>query len=281
MGRFVQFLYKPAFYSLGLALLGSSVITLPSSTAPKDVIEFGIRMPLDQRFAYLESFAHLESMQKGGNTLFAQRIETRLPKYKGLMYSAAQEHDLDWSLLAAMSYQESFWNPDATSPTGVRGLMMLTQETAKELAVEDRLDPRESIYGGARYFAQLRERLPASVTEPDRTWMALAAYNMGMSHLEDARVLTEHFGKNPNLWTDVKQHIPLLQKKRYYQYLRNGYARGNEAVAYVERIRQYHTILTWHHHIEQYGLAIMRDHERYAGAAVLVPRKASLPTTSL
>lgn len=273
----------PGFSSLLLVALLSPAVLLPASTAPRPVMEFGQRLPLlDQRFAYLESFAHLEAMQNGGNHLFAQRIETRLPRYKGLMQSAAQNHGLDWPLVAAMSYQESFWNPDATSPTGVRGLMMLTQETARELAVQDRLDPRESIHGGARYFAQLRERLPASVREPDRTWMALAAYNMGMSHLEDARVLTEHLGKNPNQWADLKQQLPLLQQSRYYHYLPNGYARGKEAVAYVERIRQYRTILTWRHHMEHHGLAAIQDQKHYAGATAWVSsRKAIPPATSL
>jgi membrane-bound lytic murein transglycosylase F len=270
------------FSSLALIALLSPLPLMPSSTAPRESYTHSSRITfLDERFAYLESFAHLEAMRYGGNKLFAQRIETRLPRYQGLMQSAAVEHDLDWHLIAAMSYQESFWNPEATSPTGVRGLMMLTLQTAKELSVTDRLDPRESIHGGTRYFAQLRNRLPASIAEPDRTWMALAAYNMGMSHLEDARVLTQHKGKNPNVWTDVKQTIPLLEDKRYYPYLRKGYARGNEAVAYVERIRQYHTILTWHHNIEQYDLAVVRDDERFAGALALMPRGAMLPPTSL
>jgi len=270
------------FSPLVLAALLSPLAIIPASTAPRESHSLGLRMTfLDQRFAYLESFAHLEAMRHGGNKLFAQRIETRLPRYRGLMQSAARSNGLDWPLIAAMSYQESFWNPDATSPTGVRGLMMLTLETAKELSVTDRLDPRESIHGGARYFAQLRDRLPDSIAEPDRTWMALAAYNMGMSHLEDARVLTEHLGKNPNAWTDVKQHIPKLQDERYYKHLRNGYARGKEAVAYVEKIRQYHTILTWHDNIEQHGLAVVRDEERFAGALALIPREAALPPTSL
>lgn len=270
------------FSPLVLAVLLSPLALIPASTAPRESHTLGSRMTfLDQRFAYLESFAHLEAMQYGSNKLFAQRIETRLPRYRGLMQSAAREYGLDWPLLAAMSYQESFWNPDATSPTGVRGLMMLTLQTAKELSVTDRLDPRESIHGGARYFAQLRDRLPASVAEPDRTWMALAAYNMGMSHLEDARVLTEHKGKNPNAWTEVKQHIPLLQDQRYYKYLPNGYARGKEAVAYVERIRQYHTLLSLHDNIEQYGIAVAPNTERFAGARGLLPRSAVLPPTSL
>lgn len=230
---------------------------------------------LEQRFAYLESFSHLEAMQRGGNSLFAQRIETRLPRYQGLMQRAAQQNHLDWTLLAAMSYQESHWDADATSPTGVRGLMMLTKETARELAVTDRLNPRQSVLGGARYFASLRDRLPTTVAEPDRTWMALAAYNMGMSHLEDARILTQHLGKNPDRWTDVKQHIPLLQDPAYYPYLPNGYARGKEAIAYVERIRQYHTILSWHHTIEAEGLAAVRDQDRFADVLALHPRESA------
>lgn len=270
------------FSLLVLLALLCSLTLIPASTAPRESHALGLRMTfLDQRFAYLESFAHLEAMRHGGNKLFAQRIETRLPRYQGLMQSAARNHGLDWPLIAAMSYQESFWDPDATSPTGVRGLMMLTLQTAKELSVTDRLDPRESIHGGARYFAQLRDRLPASIAEPDRTWMALAAYNMGMSHLEDARVLTQHLGKNPNVWTDVKQHIPKLQDQRYYKHLPNGYARGKEAVAYVERIRQYRTILTWHDNIDQYGLAVVRDGERFAGTLALIPRETVLPATSL
>jgi membrane-bound lytic murein transglycosylase F len=267
---------------LALVALLSPLSLIPASTAPRESHSLGSRLTfLDERFAYLESFAHLDAMQNGGNKLFAQRIETRLPRYRGLMQSAARAQGLDWPLLAAMSYQESFWNPDATSPTGVRGLMMLTLETARELSIADRLDPRESIHGGARYFAQLKSRLPSTVAEPDRTWMALAAYNMGMSHLEDARILTQHLGKNPNLWTDVKRQIPLLQDERYYRYLPNGYARGKEAIAYVERIRQYHTILTWHDNIEQYGLAVAQDHERYAGATVLIPRASLSTPTSL
>lgn len=270
------------FSPLLLVALLSPLCLIPTSTAPREAHSQGLRLTfLDQRFAYLESFAHLDAMQNGGNKLFAQRIETRLPRYRGLMQSAANDNGLDWPLLAAMSYQESFWDADATSPTGVRGLMMLTLETAKELSVADRLDPRESLHGGARYFSQLRDRLPASIAEPDRTWMALAAYNMGMSHLEDARILTEHLGKNPDIWTEVKQQIPRLQEERYYKHLRHGYARGKEAVAYVERIRQYLTILTWHDNIEQYGLAVAQDHERYAGATVLVPRETAIAPTSL
>jgi membrane-bound lytic murein transglycosylase F len=255
-----------------LLLIGCGI--LPSSSArPLRSAQLERYLPLsEQRFAYLESFAHLEAMQKGGRQLFAKRIETRLPRFKGLLQRAASRYGLDWPLLAAISYQESAWDAQATSPTGVRGLMMLTRTTAQELEVKDRLDPRQSIDGGARYLIQLQQRLPHSVKEPDRTWMALAAYNMGMGHLNDARILARHYGEDPDKWIAVKEFIPLLQHPDYYRFLPNGHARGTEAVTYVERVRQYHTILTWEDHIEQHGLAVVRDHDNFTGVLALVPK---------
>jgi len=154
---------------------------------------------------------------------------------------------LDWLFLAAISYQESLWNKDAKSFTGVRGLMMLTNQTAKGLGIKDRTDPEQSIDGGARYFLSRHKRLPEGITEPDRTWMALAAYNIGLGHLEDARVITQRQGGNPNLWDDVKARLPLLAKAKYYRKTRHGYARGWEPVSYVKRIRSYHKILIWYY----------------------------------
>ncbi len=200
-------------------------------------------------------FGHLEPLHSQATKLFARRIDTRLSKYKEIMQSAAEEHELDWHLLAAMSYQESFWNPNAKSPTGVRGLMMLTRNTAKEVGVDNRIDPQQSIEGGALYFASLRDRIPADIQEPDRSWMALAAYNVGMGHLEDARILTERFGGNPDLWHDVKENLPLLQRKKHYKTLKHGYARGQEAATYVQRIRHYYTVLSWHTRMQQRKLA--------------------------
>lgn len=231
------------FRSLSCVALVSATILLGTSSSRPPLPETLVFSTAETLDVNIDA---LESMRRGGKELFTQRLETRLPKYTGLIHRAAAEHDIDWQLLAAMSYQESFWDPDATSPTGVRGLMMLTQVTASELKVNNRLDPRQSILGGAEYFARLRARLPASIQEPDRTSMALAAYNMGMSHLEDARILTEHYGKNPDRWDDVVQFIPLLEQKEYYAALRNGYARGREAVRYVQRIREYQIVIAWH-----------------------------------
>jgi membrane-bound lytic murein transglycosylase F len=157
----------------------------------------------------------------------------------------AEAHDIDWRLLAAIGYQESHWDPEASSPTGVRGLMMLTRNTAKLLGLGDRTDPEQSIEGGARYFLRMWRRMPDRIQEPDRTWMALAAYNMGWGHLEDARVLTQRQGGNPDLWRDVSQRLPLLTQERYYSQTKYGYARGTEAQRYVRNIRNYYDILVW------------------------------------
>jgi len=212
-------------------------------------------------------FGHLEPLHSQGTKMFSQRISSRLPKYKSLLKTAARDNKLDWHFLAAMSYQESFWNPNAKSPTGVRGLMMLTRNTARELGVDNRLDPEQSINGGAVYFAKLRKRLPENIVEPDRSWMALAAYNMGMGHLEDARVLTERMGGNPDLWHDVKDSLPLLRRKKYYSTLKHGYARGDEAATYVQRIRHYYTVLSWHTRIQERKLALSQNNTGFQPAS--------------
>ena len=176
---------------------------------------------------------------------FAKNITHKLPKYINTIKNIAQQNNLDWELLAAISYQESGWNPLAKSRTGVRGMMMLTLPTAKEVNVTNRLDPEQSLNGGAVYFNKLKNRLPSSVHDPDRTWLALAAYNVGMGHLEDARVITEGKGGDPNSWYDVKQSLPLLTQPKWYSKTRYGYARGYEPVHFVQNIRHYQNVLSW------------------------------------
>ncbi len=192
-----------------------------------------------------EHFGHASDVSQASSVTFARNMHRKLPKYRPLIEEVAAEFQLDWEFLAAVSYQESHWNPLARSPTGVRGMMMLTMNTARELGVENRLDARQSLRGGARYFKNMKRRLPEDITEPDRTWFALAAYNIGLGHLEDARVLTERRGADPHLWMDVKATLPLLQKSKWYKQTRYGFARGNEAVSYVQNIRLYYNMLAW------------------------------------
>jgi membrane-bound lytic murein transglycosylase F len=180
-----------------------------------------------------------------GMFTFLKQVRQRLPEFLPVFQEVAAAYELDWRLLAAIGYQESHWDPVAASRTGVRGLMMLTQRTARQLGLTDRLDPEQSIDGGARYFLRMWNRIPARIPEPDRTWMALAAYNMGWGHLEDARVITQRQGGDPDRWEHVNERLPLLSQEKHYSLTRYGYARGMEAQRYVRNIRNYFDILVW------------------------------------
>lgn len=199
----------------------------------------GLLADIDNRYyGYIEVFDYVDA-----STLH-QRIEERLPRYRPIFEKAAETVDLPWDLLAAVSYQESHWNPKAKSPTGVRGIMMLTRNTARELGVKNRLDPVQSIRGGARYLKDVSDRLPDTITGDDRIWIGLAAYNVGMGHIWDARDLAERLDHDPDTWAGLREVLPLLSKKRYHKTLKHGYARGNEPVRFVKRVRNYQDILS-------------------------------------
>ncbi|MCW4152440.1 MULTISPECIES: membrane-bound lytic murein transglycosylase MltF [Halomonadaceae] len=172
-----------------------------------------------------------------------RRIDERLPDFLDLFLEAQEETGMPADLLAALAYQESHWDPQAVSPTGVRGIMMLTQNTAQSLGVDNRLNPAASIDGGARYLADRHQRLPDNLPEPDRTYLALASYNIGRGHVLDAQKLARELGKDPNSWEDMKEVLPLKADKRYYPQTRYGYARGYEPVHYVQRIRNYQDVI--------------------------------------
>jgi membrane-bound lytic murein transglycosylase F len=174
---------------------------------------------------------------------FMEHVGSRLPRYQAWFEEAAALHDLDWRLLAAMGYQESKWDPSAVSHTGVRGLMQLTEDTAAFIRAGDRLDARTSIFGGAKYLARLRSTIPERIAEPDRTWLAVAAYNVGYGHLEDARILAQQAGRDADKWEEVREFLPLLSQERWYTRTRRGYARGWEPVRYVENVQAYLNIL--------------------------------------
>ena len=190
-------------------------------------------------------YGYIRNYDYAGTPTYMRHIQRRLPTYQEQFQAAAKSNNLDWRLLAAVAYQESHWNPLAVSPTGVRGIMMLTNVTAEQLGVEERTDPVQSINGGARYLRTLFDRF-ADLPQPNRTWLALAAYNVGYGHVKDAQWLTEQSGGDPTQWTDIKQRLPLLRQRKWYRQTKYGYARGDEPVRYVENIRSYYDILRWH-----------------------------------
>lgn len=197
------------------------------------------------RMAQLKDHYYSESQRFNfvNISAFHKRLQTRLPKYRELFLKAGQKYDIPWTLLAAQSYQESHWDRLAKSSTGVRGMMMLTLPTAKDMGVKYRLNATQSIYGGAKYFAQMLKNISPDVQGVDRYKFAYAAYNVGIGHLIDARALARKLGKDPNRWKDLKTVLPLLSQRMYYKNLKYGYARGQEPVNYVEAIYEYNAIL--------------------------------------
>ncbi len=190
-------------------------------------------------------YSHVAKFNYSDIQTFSNHVRNRLPEFEELFKKEAKVQGLDWRLLAAIGYQESMWNPKAKSPTGVRGLMMLTLNTAKHVKIKNRLDPAQSIRGGAIYFKRILAKIPPRIQQPDRLWFALASYNVGFGHLEDARIISTQRGADPDKWIDVKKSLPLLGRKKWYKNTKYGYARGWEPVKYVENIRKYYDLLVW------------------------------------
>ena len=207
----------------------------------------------DQYYSYVLFFDYYSTK------MFYQRIKSRLKNYEEYFQNYGKKYDIPWTLLASIAYQESHWNPNAKSFTGVRGMMMLTNNTAKLLGVKNRLNPQESIRGGTRHIKEMIKSVPEEVEGENRLQFALAAYNIGMGHILDAQKLAQKFGYNENVWSDLKKVLPLLEEKKYNQTLKYGYARGSEPVKYVESIYNYRNILE--NHLED-------DNETEVGEAI-------------
>lgn len=217
---------------------GSEDIAEPMRVWLAGAKKTGTLSAMERRFfGFLPLFDYVDTRA------FKRAIEERLPDYEKIIRRAARDNGLSPHLLAAIAYQESHWNPNAVSPTGVRGFMMLTEQTARELGVKDRLNAHESIHAAARYLADLKRRLPPSVEEPDRTWFALAAYNLGLGHIYDARALAARLGRDRDSWVDLRRVLPLLNNAAYADGLKHGRARGGQAVHFVQQVRSYMHIL--------------------------------------
>ena len=190
-------------------------------------------------------YGHAEKSDPALDSSLREDFQTRLPRFRRMFEQAGARHGLDWRLLAAIAYQESKWKHRAVSPEGVRGMMMLTAPTARELKVRDRFDPAQSIEGGAYYLRQTLAGISSDIGDPDRLWYALAAYNLGPGHVEDARHLVRQHGGDPDKWIEIKKVLPLLGKPDWYHRTRHGKARGSVAVHYVNSIRRYYDLLVW------------------------------------
>jgi membrane-bound lytic murein transglycosylase F len=226
---------------------------------------------LQQSSGDTRTFAYEESRE------FQTHVGDRLPRYRTWFEQAATQWGVDWRLLAALGYQESKWDPHAESGDGALGVMMLTADTAQAMGIRDRTNPEQSIFAGARYLAQVREMIPERIPEPDRTWLTVAAYNVGFGHLEDARIITQSLGKNPDSWAEVRARLPLLAQERWYMRARRGYARGWEPVQFVDRIQRFLRLLEWQP--GESGSTQLSDKGTAGGAAPSQPAAAAAAST--
>jgi membrane-bound lytic murein transglycosylase F len=219
---------RRGFVALGLAMLGTALPAAgagaPAKAAAKPPAQ---RARLPRRLA----------------ADFHSHIETRLPLLRAPFEAAALDTGIGWRVLAALGYQESRWKAAAVSPRGAQGIMMLMPVTAKKMGVSNVFSADENILGGARYLAYMKSRVPKRILDPDRTWLAMAAYNIGIGHLEDARIITQTRKKNPDRWMDVRANLTRLSDPRWHSRVKHGYANGAETAQFVERVTQFAAIL--------------------------------------
>jgi membrane-bound lytic murein transglycosylase F len=223
---------RRAFMAFGIAVLGASLPSAaaehPATSKPKAAAK-----PPAQRARLPRRLA----------ADFRGHIESRLPHLRSSFEAAGRDTGLNWRMLAALGYQESRWRPAAVSPRGAQGVMMLMPQTATKMGVKDVFSPDENILAGARYLLYMKERIPKRINDPDRTWLAMAAYNIGIGHLEDARIVTQMRKKNPDRWSEVRDNLPRLSDQRWHSRLKHGYANGRETAQFVERVSQFGAIL--------------------------------------
>jgi membrane-bound lytic murein transglycosylase MltF len=227
---------RRAFVTLGFAALGAAFPALaadhPAKPSPKPAAPAGAKSP-----------AQRARLPRRLAADFHMHIETRLPHLRHSFESAGRETGLNWRMLAALGYQESRWRPAAVSPRGAQGVMMLMPLTATKMGVKDVFSADENIRAGARYLLHMIDRIPKRIRDPDRTLLAMAAYNIGIGHLEDARIITQMRKKNPDRWADVRANLPRLSDPLWHSRVKRGYANGRETAQFVERVSQFAAIL--------------------------------------
>jgi membrane-bound lytic murein transglycosylase F len=223
---------RRAFMAFGIAVLGASLPSAAAEPAATDNPKAAAKPP-----------AQRARLPRRLAADFRGHIESRLPHLRSSFEAAGQETGLNWRMLAALGYQESRWRPAAVSPRGAQGVMMLMPQTATKMGVKDVFSPDENILAGARYLLYMKERIPKRINDPDRTWLAMAAYNIGIGHLEDARIITQMRKKNPDRWSDVRANLPRLSDPHWHSRVKRGYANGRETAQFVERVSQFGAIL--------------------------------------
>ena len=190
-------------------------------------------------------YAQFEQLDRKLAQNFLDDVEKRISPYLAAFKAAGKKYQIDWRLLAAMAYQESKWQPNAESNKGAYGMMQITPPTAQSIGLNNPGNPTENILAAAKYLDQLRDQVDDQAPEPDRTYLAMAAYNIGIGHLNDALTLTRQQGGDADRWRDVRPRLLQLSDPSVYRKLKAGYAQGEQTVRYVENIRALHDLLIW------------------------------------
>ena len=176
---------------------------------------------------------------------FKDLLLNRYPKFDSMFQEAAEETNIEKNLLAAISFQESQWDPKAKSSMGVRGMMMVTLETAALVGVEKRLNPEQNIKGGARYFAMLLEKNKVGVTDADKLSTTLASYNLGPTNINNIAFSINENVENVS-WVEIKESLKTLKNSEINLMDNDTYTRGQQAIDYVDRVSEYYKLLSAH-----------------------------------
>lgn len=186
----------------------------------------------------VQTLSNLDQIQFERDRLYV------LPALKRQIQKYAKEFRLPWELLASVAYQESKWDNEARSYTGVRGIMQLTEQTAEHLGVTNRSDLSQSLWGGAKYLRELINQQPKSLHPREKLALALVAYNVGSGHLRDAQKLALLGGGSEHLYYDVRRVLPQLANPLVFDQLEYGPARGQEPVQFTDRVLAFYELLS-------------------------------------
>ena len=173
---------------------------------------------------------------------FDKLLNEKFLLYENLFKKAGEENNVEWELLAAISFQESQWDPRAKSNMGVRGMMMVTLETAAIVGVKNRLDPEQSINGGSKYIATLLEKNIFGKSQSDQLAISLASYNLGPTNIMN---IAQTIDKEPDqmIWEDFESVLKSLSGEDVNLVDKNGYKRGQQAIDYVHRVEDYYKLM--------------------------------------
>ena len=179
------------------------------------------------------------------NSKYQKLKHGKISSFDPIIKIEAQSMGWDWRLLAAVIFQESKFDPDATSYSGAIGLMQVMPETAISLGLENFTEPQDNIHAGSIYLKYLEKMFSKyPLKEEERIKFTLAAYNVGPGHVMDAMKLAEAYNKDPHVWNKNVDYF-LLHKSNPEFYkdtlVRFGYCDGKQAYDFVNRILENYT----------------------------------------